>query len=214
MNTDESEDANAKLTSDLDENEAAEHAGLMAYVALDDRAVELRGRLEGLREERGRALLTGVAFDSGVIASIEIELAALADGQAEYARQQQQASADAERERQAKLRGQLVKAEARRLAAITRLEAATREFAEAIADSEAETQAEKRLLHALGQSTLQLRDADHLSMLAFGVLRAGGRPHWGFMGFGDGGSVSARGLDAWAPQCALPDSIIGETPHD
>lgn len=177
---------------------------------IDRRRDELEERLISLREERGRAVVTGTQFDAGTIAAVEVELAALADAEAEMGRQQARAAADAERERLAKIRAQLAETEARRLAAIGRMEAATRALGAAIKDFETETGATRGLLRALGEPTIALRDSDYVSQLAAGVLRSGGQRRWGAIEWGDGGTIAARGQDPWAVQCALPESTIGD----
>jgi hypothetical protein len=178
---------------------------------LDARRVELEERLTALREERGRAILTGSQFDAGGVVAVEAELAALSDAEAELDRQRAQVAADAERERQVKLRRQLAETEARRLVAICQLEAATRAMADGIKAFEAETTAARSLLRSLGESTVPLRDGDFLSQLAAGVLRSHGQRRWGALEWGDGGSIAARGQQPWAAQCALPESIMGDT---
>lgn len=175
-------------------------------MTLDSREA-IQERLTGLREERGRRVAAGQAFDSSLISEAEQQLDTLDDVQAEHSRQQSQAATDAERERRIRVRARLAAAEAARRVAVDEAQNAADALANALKAIDLATAEATTALSALGYASavVMLDKRDTISAGIINILRHAIGGSWGRLSAPDPGSVllSRSPGRSWSETLAL-----------
>jgi hypothetical protein len=119
------------------------------------RQLDAERRLEALRRERGAAHLAGTGFDAGAIAALEAERDGLADAASEALRREREAAVTAALSKRRALFVRIEAAEAARLGAVERAEAAARAMVAALGEAMGEGQRIRALAAELGRPAPQ-----------------------------------------------------------
>ncbi len=129
---------------------------------------EIETYLASLRRDRGAATIEGKAFDSAVIASAEIELAALHDAEGEAVRREREAAETARLKQLSALHTQLAVLERDRLQDLVEAEAATRQLAAALSRVLRTNGEMGKVVHGItgGRVPIPLSGPDFVSRLA------------------------------------------------